>query len=483
MNRRTATARRLAAGAGLTAGATLAFAGSAQAGTFTVSNLGDSGPGTLRQAMLDAAAGADADTITFASGLSGTISLGSDLPHIDFETTIQGPGPDQLTINGNGHAVFLAYSAVAANHPVSISGLTVAGQGAPVLSHSNLTISNSVISGSSQGNGAAIYAYQADLHLSNSTVASNSGRYDGGVLINHGTALIENTTISGNTAFDPAPGPPFINTGGGLEVAIDSKATVVDSTISGNTAAAAGGTGRGGGIYVFGGNGPMYPAGHLTLENTIVAGNAATAGPDIFGTADAAFSLIGNASGATITETVPGSNLTGVDPQLSPLANNGGPTPTQALAPASPAVDQGSSFGLAADQRGSVRPFDFPQFPNSAAAGADGSDIGAFELQPGSGKAKLKALKLNKKNGTAKQKIQLPLPALGKVKLFGKNLKKKTKQVSSVSGLVTLPVIPNGKLKAKLADVGKARVKEKVAYTPKGGHKVISGKKIKLIER
>jgi hypothetical protein len=68
------------------------------------------------------------------------------------------------------------------------------------------------------------------------------------------------------------------------------------------------------------------------------------------------------------------------DPGLLPLASNGGPTQTHALALASPAIDKGkrNGFGPAKDQRGSPRPVDYPFKPN--AAGGDGSDIGAFEL-------------------------------------------------------------------------------------------------------
>ena len=65
------------------------------------------------------------------------------------------------------------------------------------------------------------------------------------------------------------------------------------------------------------------------------------------------------------------------DPKLGPLANNGGPTPTMALLPGSPAIDQGNSFGLATDQRGQHRPFvlcDTGPFPG------DGSDLGAYEF-------------------------------------------------------------------------------------------------------
>ena len=44
-------------------------------------------------------------------------------------------------------------------------------------------------------------------------------------------------------------------------------------------------------------------------------------------------------------------------------------------------VNKGSAFGLTADQRGLTRPVAFPGVPNSTAVGADGSDIGAVELQ------------------------------------------------------------------------------------------------------
>jgi hypothetical protein len=75
--------------------------------------------------------------------------------------------------------------------------------------------------------------------------------------------------------------------------------------------------------------------------------------------------------------TVSGSPLT-ADPLLGRLQENGGPTETMAPSSASPVIDQGSAFGLATDQRGLPRPFDFASIPNAA----DSSDIGAVELQP-----------------------------------------------------------------------------------------------------
>jgi hypothetical protein len=71
-------------------------------------------------------------------------------------------------------------------------------------------------------------------------------------------------------------------------------------------------------------------------------------------------------------ETVPGTDLVGVNPKLAPLANNGGPTKTHALKQRSPAINKGSNpDGLTTDQRG-------PGFKRKARAAVD---IGAFERQ------------------------------------------------------------------------------------------------------
>src|SRR5690349_23045802 len=69
--RRGPSKRQVAAGATIAVGATLAATGSAQAADFTVSNLNDGGPGSLRRAVLDSNGNGNApDNITFASGLS-----------------------------------------------------------------------------------------------------------------------------------------------------------------------------------------------------------------------------------------------------------------------------------------------------------------------------------------------------------------------------------------------------------------------------
>ena len=51
--------------------------------TIIVTNLNDSGDGSLREAVDQANMGAEADTIKFSKGLSGTISLSSEITITD----------------------------------------------------------------------------------------------------------------------------------------------------------------------------------------------------------------------------------------------------------------------------------------------------------------------------------------------------------------------------------------------------------------
>src|SRR5262249_12369972 len=77
--------------------------------TFVVSNTGDSGPGSLRQAILDANASAGASTIAFDIGDGGgqTIVPASPLPLITQSVTIDGTtqpgfaGAPLITLDGS----------------------------------------------------------------------------------------------------------------------------------------------------------------------------------------------------------------------------------------------------------------------------------------------------------------------------------------------------------------------------------------------
>ncbi len=140
-------------------------------------------------------------------------------------------------------------------------------------------------------------------------------------------------------------------------------------------------------------------------------------------------------------------------------------------------VDKGTAFGLNSDQRGVLRPIDFPAMPNVA----DGADMGAVELQPSSA-FQLGKLKRNKKKGTAKQVVILPLPDAGAVTIRGKGLKTKTRQVTGTDRL-KLPVIAKGKKRKALKRGGKTKIKAQISYQPVGNALTTLKKKLKLLKR
>src|SRR4051812_7103410 len=69
--------------------------------TYSVTNTADSGPGSLRQAIIDANANAGADLVNIDSGLSGQITLTTGQLNIASDVFIQGPGANRLTVSGN----------------------------------------------------------------------------------------------------------------------------------------------------------------------------------------------------------------------------------------------------------------------------------------------------------------------------------------------------------------------------------------------
>lgn len=375
--------------------ATTALSSAANAATITVTNTNDSGAGSLRQAVLDANANGQADTINFDPTVfataqtivltSGQIEIGPDyVANLASPVLISGTGAAKLSIDGNLNSrIFL----IATGGQVTIDGVT--------LKRGTGTVNGA----SGRGDGGAIFSNSSAIHLVPSLILRNSVVSDnqanefgsgGGILI-YGTAIIENSAIINNSG----------GTGGGIFVG-GTKLTVNNSTISRNFGAGVAfwnngefiannstivfnrinGAGTAGVLMTTGQF--VHPRFHP--RNSIIAQNISTyaGGADISGsTVSSGNNIFG--TGATLvgpTET----DQHGIDPRIDPyLRDNGLGIPTHALRSDSTAIDRGNNCVLtatptgcgepviAADQRGIARPQD---------GDGDGTatvDIGAFE--------------------------------------------------------------------------------------------------------
>jgi hypothetical protein len=226
--------------------------------------------------------------------------------------------------------------------------------------------------GGSGGNGGGIYS-SGELLLSSSTIVSNFAGAGGTGGVNN---FFPSTNGTGGTG----------GNGGGIYEASDISSAQIQNTI---VALNVPGQGGPGGVSP----GPITIGG-LTFgglpPNQIGAPGLKGMDSDVFGLFNSGgFNLIGAGDGSSgfvngVGADQVGSMVAPIDPMIGPLQMNGGPTATHALLPGSPAVDQGDSFGIHEDQRGYPRPYNFRNIPN--AAGGDGSDIGAFELERDDGR-------------------------------------------------------------------------------------------------
>lgn len=265
------------------------------------------------------------------------------------------------------------------------------GGGVADVGGGNYTITNSTISGNAANSGGGIEAQAGEgpgsLTLTGDTISGNTASENGfnapgGGIENDGVGVsVTNTTITGNTASD----------GGGI-ASPGGMTTISFSTINGNTAT---GTREFAEAASFSPNArqadatvPLFgPTGNLEdtdggsfiLDDTIVAGGISPSG-DPTNCGGDAFTSNGynlfdtNDPGCSTVST----DLVNTPPMLGALANNDGPTQTEAIGLASPAfnaANPGTNVCSAAtagvDQRGVAR----PQGPRC--------DIGAFELAYG----------------------------------------------------------------------------------------------------
>ena len=122
--------------------------------------------------------------------------------------------------------------------------------------------------------------------------------------------------------------------------------------------------------YYYGGVSSSDGSASSIVQNSMITGNRALANfraPDLTcsGMASQGRNLFGSTYGFTVASN---DTVSGANPLIAPLANNGGPTLTHALLPGSPTLDAGDDSLTGTDQRG---------FPRLSGAHVD---IGAFEF-------------------------------------------------------------------------------------------------------
>ena len=330
---------------------------------------------------------------------------------------VVGPAIASLTVSdvtisggvdsGNSGAGILCGGA--ANTLVVTNSTITNNQGSGILSYDcALTVNNSVISNNTSFNddyyGAGVNVNAGTFYITNTSITGNNNQAanagGGGIYLTDYSGFIagsiQNTTVSGNTADLSGGGIGFFNFGNGATFSI------TNSTISDNQTT----NGDGGGVFLYapsvdmrsntisgnsayasGGGIAVRDNAFLSLAQNIVSGNNASADGDEVDFAGGGsvivdqFNLFGqngmpglNGITAGLTDIVPS---VGVSAIISPLADNGGPTQTHALAVGSPAIDAVGSgaFCLGTDQRGVARPID---------GDSDGDplcDIGSYETQ------------------------------------------------------------------------------------------------------
>jgi predicted outer membrane repeat protein len=209
--------------------------------TLKVTNLNDSGAGSLRAQIAAANPG---DNIVFNDSLSGTITLTSGELDITSDLRINGPGADTITVSGNNHQrVFHTLQGT----DVSISGLTIANGsvsdfGAGIESEGSLTLHDCTVTGNhaTLGGGVTFVASDsssASLTVQNCTFTNNSGGNGGGLLTNidisdgSAQATVRDTTFSNNFAQNGGGiYTTLTNTGSGAAVETLSNVQVDQNT-------------------------------------------------------------------------------------------------------------------------------------------------------------------------------------------------------------------------------------------------------------
>jgi hypothetical protein len=291
--------------------------------TFTVHNLADGGPDSLRAAITSANANPGADEIDFARGLRGTVVLTSGELLITDDVQIDGTGAGRLAVSGNDASRVFKIEAGA---DVSIDGLTITRgnallRGGGIWNFGTLTLSHSVVSDNAvvglPGVGPAVDAM-------------------GGGILNNGTLTVSHTVFVGNrsTGGDGVVGGPgSTGLGGAIMSAGGGTATLSHSTFLDNRAV--GGTSGAGATFARAGVGGalVNTGGTMTVSHSLFRDNQAIGGAGGFfpgssgvGGAIANVSLIGSSTLFVSDSTLANNRAVGgfAPPGTSPQPGRGG---------------------------------------------------------------------------------------------------------------------------------------------------------------
>lgn len=290
----------------------------------------------------------DYDSGYYAGGLgdyaSGSLAVsGSDISHDSGQSAYTESSGGGIYYDGSG-SLSVTGSSISDDADGFGAGVYLAGTGAVTLSQDTLADDSATYYEDSFGGGVDDENGAGAVTMSADTFDSNSGTYGAAVYFEGTSEQLTNDTFDGNSGYY------------GASIYLEKAgATLLNDTIAHGNGV------EGGGIY--------KPDLATAITNTIVADNQ---GGDCYDGPAGTSTDKGNNldSDSTCFGTTPESSgdLVSTDPDLGSLANNGGPTETDALLAGSPAIGGGNNaLCPSTDQRGVPRP-----------QGAN-CDIGAFE--------------------------------------------------------------------------------------------------------